>query len=84
MDKKLLAPEDIEMAFVGTNFGHCKNEDVIKWSLLKVASGYATGHTAMKILQLLGLLHSYSKKPVLTKRGQSCLWEFFKSGYKGE
>ena len=75
--------KEIEEIFENTNFGEAKPENIIKWSLLKIASGYATGYTAKVILQSLGLL-SRAKEPKLTKRGQYCLWEFFKSGYNHE
>ena len=71
---------EIKKVFEGTSFGSEKHEDTIKWSLLKIASGYATGYTAKCILQELKLL-SRAKHSSLTKRGQYCLFEYFRSGY---
>jgi len=83
MKQEMLTPEEIEQAFKGTNFGSAAPENIIKWSLLKIASGYLTGYTAQCILQELGLL-SKAKRTALTKRGKSCLWDYFKAGYNHE
>ena len=81
--RELITNEELDNVFENTNFGDSKPSNIVKWSLLKIASGYAAGYTAKVILQSLSLL-SRSKYPKLTKRGQYCLWEFFKDGYKHE
>jgi len=53
---------------------------VVKYALLKVASGYSNGYTADRIIKHLGFITS--KKRDLTKKGKYWLWEFFKDGYK--
>jgi len=75
--------EFINKAFKDTNFGTAKPIDIIKWSLLKVASGYSTGHTVQIIMQDLGLIIK-ARQPKLTKHGQHNLWELFKEGYRHE
>ena len=82
MDIKKIIPtdEEIEKAFENTNFGPAPNWHTLKYSLLKVASGYHTGHTSQCILIELGLVTP--KLKTLTKRGKYCLWEWFEKGYK--
>jgi hypothetical protein len=79
--REMVNKEEVDASFSGTNFGSDKPMDIVKWSLLEIASGYATGHTARMILNELGLL-STTMYPKLTKRGEYCLWCFFEDGYK--
>ena len=72
--------EEIDKSFENTNFGPAPNMHILKFSLLKIASGYHTGHTAQCILLELNLITPKCK--VLTKRGKYCLWEWFDAGYR--
>ena len=56
------------------DFGDVSRMDVVKYATLKCASGYITGFTAEQILVKLGLV---TKKWRLTKRGKTCLWNWF-------
>ena len=76
----LLTKEEIEDVFNKTNFGPTPYEHIVKFSLLKIASGYSTGYTAQCCLLELGLVNPACK--TLTKRGKYCLWEYFQKGYK--
>ena len=70
--------EEIEKVWGRANFGDYLNNrkiDVIKYSLLKWASGYSTGSTAFCILYDLKLI---AMNKTLTRRGKFQLWEFFK------
>lgn len=73
--QEIVTKEDIDSVWGNSNFGGISKEDVVKYGLLKCASGWYQGHTSTRILQELGLI---TKKYVLTKRGKYCLWEWFK------
>ena len=77
--REMVTDKEIESAFKGTDFGSEKPDEIIKWGLLKTASGYTPGHTAKAILQELRLL-SFSGHH-LTNRGRYCLWVYFRVGY---
>lgn len=53
--------------------------EYIKFALLKIASGYANGHTIGCVLHELGLVVQNHLK--LTKKGQEYLWACFSDGY---
>ena len=78
--REMVTDKEIESAFKGTSFGLEKPDETIKWSLLKTASSYSTGHTALRILRELGLVTKGSRK-ALTNRGRHCLWVYFRAGY---
>ena len=80
-DREIVTRKEIKDVFKGTNFGNANYEDLIKWGLLKIASGYATGYTIKTIFQELKLL-SKTKCPKLTKRGQYCLWIYHSEDYR--
>ncbi len=83
MEKNILpTDEEINKAFENTNFGPAPHWHILKFSLLKVASGYHTGYTSQCILHELKLVNKTDAKPGLTKRGKYCLWEWFEKGYK--
>ncbi len=70
--------EEVESVWGNSSFGPKLNAnkiDVVKYALLKCASGYYQGHTSRQIATELGLL---TKDYELTKRGQYCLYEFFR------
>lgn len=69
---------EVEAVWGNANFGPRLNAnklDVVKYGLLKCASGYYQGHTSRSICTDLGLI---SKGYRLTKRGRYCLYEFFR------
>lgn len=74
----LVSNEKLEKAFMGTNFGTMTHRDVVKYALLKYASIYRTGHTAMSILIDLGLISAKTHK--LTRLGKIYLYDAFYQG----
>ena len=69
---------EVESVWGNSNFGPKLNAnklDVVKFGILKCASGYFQGHTSRCICEELGLL---SKAYNLTRRGKFCLYEFFR------
>lgn len=76
----VITTEDMKEVFEGTNFGNETHERMLKYSLLKIASGYRTGHTMECIMKELGLITKIGK--VLTKKGKYHLWLYFSEGYK--
>lgn len=77
MSKKLpimVSSEEIDSVWGNSDYGSLTKEDVIKFGLLKCASGYSQGYNSKRILKELGLItEAYN----LTKRGKYCLWEYF-------
>lgn len=80
MNEKMVTMEEIEAVWGNANFGSMSKEDVVKFGLLKCASGYYQGYTSNAILKELGLIIHDEKKYKLTRRGQYCLYEFFGKG----
>ena len=77
MSKKLptlVTREEIDAVWGNSDFGSMSKEDVIRFGLLKCASGYHQGHTSRCILKDLGLI---SEAYNLTRRGKYCLYEYF-------
>ena len=73
--------EEINKAFENTNFGPAPKMHTLKFSLLKVASGYHCGYTSQCTMNELGLVDKTTSAPILTERGKYCLWEWFQKGY---
>ena len=76
---KMVTQEEVDAVWGNAEFGPHLNTNklyVPKYGILKCASGYYQGHTSKSICQVLGLIKKggYS----LTKRGQFCLYEFFR------
>lgn len=76
--KDLISDDMVSQAFENTNFGITPPRDVIRFALLKYASGYQTGRTARLILIELSLLNE--SKLTLTKLGKQYLYEAFSQG----
>jgi hypothetical protein len=74
-NKVMVTLEEIDGVWGNSHFGSVSKEDVVKFGLLKCASGYYQGHTSKSILEELGL--KQKKRNCLTKRGKFCLFEFF-------
>jgi hypothetical protein len=76
---ELITDEDLTIAWGNANFsGELSNRDVLKYILLKYASGFGTGYTAYCIASELGLI--YKDKIKLTKKGQEYLYFAFFQG----
>jgi hypothetical protein len=71
----MVTAEEIDAVWGNSNFGSMTRENVVRFGLLKCASGYYQGHTSKCILKELGLITDKTYK--LTKRGKFCLWEYF-------
>lgn len=75
--EEIITDEQIKKAWGNANFGKEVNKrDVIKYSLLKYASGYVTGHTVYCILLELLLINI---KEELTPRGKNYLYYSFEN-----
>lgn len=72
-----ITKEQIDAVWGNANFGDTSRFDVVKYGLLKCASGYYQGFTSKTILTELGLI---TKGYRLTKLGRFCLWEWFENG----
>lgn len=71
--KKMITDEAIEKAWGNANFGpNPDKREIIKDTLLKIACGYNTGHTAKQICNELGLLKGSYK---LSKKGGAYLYQ---------
>jgi len=75
LNKTMITDGEINAVWGNANFGTMSRIDVVKYNLLKIASGYDTGHIAKTILFDLGLLNR--RNSLLTKRGKYCLYAFF-------
>jgi len=67
----------LDEAFGNSNFGDSTHREVVKYTLLKYASGYATGFTARCIVLELNLINT---EWGLTEKGKGYLYEAFKEG----
>lgn len=68
----LVNPQELEMAFKGTNFGSTDYREILREALAQVCAGFSTGHTAYTRLQLLGLIGGKTDAP--TKKGRKYLY----------
>ena len=71
--------KEVNNAWGNSDFGYRSKLHVVRFALLKRASGYSNGHTADCILKELNMI---TEKLTLTKKGKYWLWEFFEKGYK--
>jgi len=81
MDIKLPTRSEIEKCFGNASFGSADPVQLVKKGLLKLASGYADGHTVTCILQELKLVkknfRGHRALPKLTKYGGRVLFELY-------
>lgn len=77
----IVSDKQLEEQFRDTNFGDMSTRDIIRYSLLKYASGYTTGFTARSILISLELLRPLKRHHALTKKGKIYLFEAFSNGH---
>lgn len=75
--RDIISDTQLDYSFGNANFGSKSKRDVIKYSLLKYASGYSTGSTARIILKELNLL---TQKETLSKKGKLYLFAAFSEG----
>ena len=79
---KAVTIKEIESVWCNADFGPQINANkilLVKYSLLKWATGHSTGSTAFGILVDLGLI---TRKFHITTRGRKQLWEYFSKGNK--
>lgn len=76
-EKEIVTDEEMEKAFAFANYGTMPHRDVLKFAVLKYASGFEQGYTSAQIILELGLINSKKK---LTKKGRSYLWAAFSNG----
>lgn len=70
----IITDKEIEIAFLGTNFGHTKYRELLNASVLKKLVGYHCGHTITVIMKELGLIGK-TEKP--TKKGIALVREVY-------
>ena len=66
----VVTPRELEVAFLGTNFGGADHRQLLHASVLKKAVGYHCGHTITCIMQELRLI---GKNGNLLERGRMLL-----------
>ena len=81
-EKDIISDEEITRVWENANFGSMSKRDVIGETLMKVASGYHSGHTAKCIVSELGLVQA--SKWELTKRGKAYLYAYYERINKSE
>lgn len=77
----MIPDEEIERVHAHARFGDVSKRDVVKYSLLKIASGYQVGSTARAILAEHGLTSGGTVTrdlPKLTNRGRRYLYLSFR------
>lgn len=79
-ESELLSDAEIERVHGSANFGDTSKRDVVRYGVLKCASGYHQGFTSKTICIEHGLIHPKAYR--LTKKGRVYLWAAFagKSG----
>ena len=69
---QIVSDEEVSAAWGNANFGvNCDKRNILSDTMLKYASGYSSGYTAMCICKELGLL---GKNCDLTKKGKQYLY----------
>lgn len=81
--REMITVDEYNSAFQGTNFGPDPDyKDLVKWGLMKTATGYLPGYTMLCVMRELGLVNQSRLNRCLTARGRYCLWGFFKDEYR--
>lgn len=78
-EAELISDEDIERVHANANFGTPSKRDVVRFGVLKCASGYYQGSTSKAICIEHGLIRASTY--TLTKKGQKYLWAAFGRDY---
>lgn len=63
----IISDREIEIAFLGTNFGTANHRELLEVSVLKKLVDYHCGYTITRIMQGLGLIGKTGK---VTKKGK--------------
>ena len=74
MSTPIVSDAEIEIHFLGTNFGHAKHREMLNASVLKKLVGYHCGHTITEIMKNMGLIGKTGKP---TKKGITLVREAF-------
>ena len=72
--ENIVSDEELDKAWGNSNFGSMTKRDVVKFAVLKCASGYYQGYTSKIIANELGLIND---KYEITPKGRQYLWAAF-------
>jgi len=75
--RALISDESVDMVHGNSDFGLTSKRDVIRFSLLKIATGYAIGSGSTRILEKHLLINQHKQ---LTHKGRQYLWAAFIEG----
>lgn len=70
----IISDKEIDRVHANSSFGKISKRDVVKYGLLKCASGFHQGSTSKAIIREHGLI---GKNYTLTKKGKKYLWAAF-------
>lgn len=82
-EQEIISDTEIERVHANANFGSYPKRDVVKFGVLKAASGFYDGSTAKAICTEHGLFvkDSFHSTPTLTTKGGQYLWAAFGKDY---
>jgi hypothetical protein len=81
-EDEIISDQEIDRVHAHANFGDMDKRDVVRNSVLKVASGLHIGYTAQTIVFEHGLVDSTDRRPTLTDLGRKYLWASMKQHVK--
>lgn len=70
--EEIISDSELDKVHANAKFGTMTKRDVVKYGVLKCASGYHQGHTSKTICIEHGLIYESDYK--LTPKGQEYLW----------
>jgi len=73
-DELIVSDHDIQIAFLGTNFGRTDYRNLLASSVMKKAVGYHCGHTISRIMEVMLLVDTKGK---LTQKGRDFLYKHY-------
>lgn len=78
--EELIPDSEIVRVHANANFGDTPPRQIVNLSLLKIACGYSTGHTAQQILAEHGLISNPNRKGLgnVTARGKKYLYSVYR------
>lgn len=80
-EQEIISDEEIEQVHGNANFGpSLTKRDVVRFGVLKCASGYYQGNTSKLICVEHDLINTKKGKYELTSKGKEYLWEAFNRG----
>ena len=71
---EIISDEEIERVHGNSSFGSTSKRDVVRFGVLKCASGYYQGSTSTQIIKEHGLV---DKEYNVTPKGRTYLWAAF-------